>query len=488
MTETTPPTGPTAVPNRLGPWTILSRVGAGGMGVVFQATRANLGDRVAALKVIRPGLLEDPAVQARFAREVEVLRRVRDVHISEFLDADLTSEQAWLATAFIDGPNLRDYVADNGPLPEQQWWALARGLAQALAVLEVHGVTHRDLKPANVILAAHGPVLIDFGIAVPEDAASLTGTGLVTGSPAWLSPEQANMKPVTPASDIFSLGSLLAFAGTGRPPFGAGAHVAMLLAISTRDPDTAGLSQEQHRLLAAMMAKDPADRPVAREVLSWSKVGETGEVPALHPPATDATVVAGGMSDTQVLQPEAAPAAPAVAAAAAAAGPPAAAHVTPAAGNPIAEPAAQPRRRWGWIPLLAVMLAVVIGGVWWLSRDGGGEDPIAGPDEPQQSASAVPTPPAPDEGDVAQSSDWVLSPWRVENNSQGQMSVSGTIQNRGDEAASGFATAFIYADGQAIGSASGELPEVPAGGSAEVTLVGEDPWAPGAKDIELVVQ
>ncbi len=291
-------------PASLGPWTIQSQVGAGGMGVVYRATR---DDRVAALKVIRPGLLDDQAVQARFAREVEVLRRVRDVHISEFLDADLTSEPAWLATAFIDGPNLRDFVGQRGPLPTSVWWDLARGLSQALAVLEVHGITHRDLKPANVILADHGPVLIDFGIAVPEDAASLTGTGLVTGSPSWLSPEQANLQPISTASDVFSLGSLLAFAGTGRPPFGQGAHVAVLLAIASRDPDIVGLDEAQQRLLRHMMAKNPAERPTARQVLAWTKRGPSGipPLPEAFGAGEATTVMTGAAAATQVLQPPA---------------------------------------------------------------------------------------------------------------------------------------------------------------------------------------
>ena len=271
---------PPGTPPTIGPWTVESQVGSGGMGVVYRATR---GDRVAAVKVIRLGLLDDLAVQARFEREVEVLRRVRDVHISEFLDADLSVEPAWLATAFIDGPTLRDYVATRGPLPEAIWWRLAQGLSQALAVLEVHGIAHRDMKPANVIMAEHGPVLIDFGIAMPEDAQSLTGTGLVTGSPSWLSPEQANLQPISTASDVFSLGSLLVFAGTGRPPFGQGANVAVLLAISTRDPDTEGLSDEQRDFVQRLMAKDPGARPVAREVLAMTK-RRGADLPSVPPP------------------------------------------------------------------------------------------------------------------------------------------------------------------------------------------------------------
>ncbi len=458
------------------------------MGVVYKATRPDLGDRTAALKVIRPGLLDDEAVQARFAREVEVLRRVRDVHISEFIDADLRGDPAWLATAFIEGPNLRDHVAARGPLSADGWWELARGLAQALAVLEVHGITHRDMKPANVILAEHGPVLIDFGIAVPEDAASLTGTGLVTGSPAWLSPEQANLKPVSVASDIFSLGSLLAFAGTGRPPFGAGAHVAMLLAIATRDPDTAGLSEDQHRLLTAMMAKEPGARPSARQVLQWAKGGGAG-VPVSAPLDSSAT---------QVLSPGAAPhtqtipglEATTIAPAAASATGPVTAPVAAAPPPTEPPPTAAPRRRRGWLPILAVVLAAALVGIWWTGRDGGDRELGERDDQVEETPepSTPPTPPAPTPGTVAQSGDWVLAGWSIENDAAGSMSVAGTIRNTGSAAATGYATVFIYSDGAAIGSAEGQLPEVPAGGQAAVTLVGDDPWAPGAKSVALDVQ
>lgn len=466
---------PAAVPQELGPWTILSRVGSGGMGVVYKCTRADLGERYAALKVIRPGLLDDPAVQARFAREVEVLRRVRDVHIAEFIDADLAGEPAWLATAFIEGPNLRDHVAAQGPLPEDQWWELARGLAQALAVLEVHGITHRDMKPANVILSPARPVLIDFGIAIPEDAASLTGTGLVTGSPAWLSPEQANLQHITTSSDTFSLGSLLAFAGTGRPPFGTGAHVAVLLAIATRDPDTLGLSEEQRRLLTAMMAKDPADRPSARQVLQWTK-GNVPVVPASPAPEADLAsvtqVLAPGLEDTN---PELQPIAPAPQTAAVA----------------VVE-TAPPKRKRSWLPILALLFVGAIGaGIWWFSNsgnDGGG----TAASSPSPTASATPTvgptPPAPGSGQVAKSGSFVLSPWSIENGPNGEMTVSGNIKNTGTEAASGYATVYIYSDGVAIGSASGQLPEVAAGTAVPVTLTGTDKWQPGAKSVSLVVQ
>ena len=474
------PTSPLpAQPQSIGPWTIVSQVGSGGMGVVYRATR---DDRVAALKVIRPGMLDDLAVQARFEREVEVLRRVRDVYISEFLDADLTSEPAWLATAFIDGPNLRDHVTSHGPLSEEAWWGLAQGLAQALAVLEVHGITHRDMKPANVILAKHGPVLIDFGIAVPEDAQSLTGTGLVTGSPAWLSPEQANLHPISTASDVFSLGSLLVFAGTGRPPFGQGAHVAVLMAISAREPDTFGLSQAQQEFVAWLMIKDPSLRPSAREVLTVTKRRGTGLPPA---PDQATTVMTGPMAATQVMAPgpQTAPQQPLDATVAAPASAPAA--VPPAPAQP-ATPESARRGRGGWIIGVVLILAAVLVGGWLITRDTGsdtGETPSA-----SQTPTPGPAPGAPTPGQVARSGDFALSGWEIVNEADGTMSVTTNVKNNGTEAASGFATVFVYADGVPIGSASGELPEIPAGGTAEVTLTGDDQWQPGQKTVTLDVQ
>ena len=279
-------------PRQVGPWTIHSRLGAGGMGVVFYASSP--GYEGAALKVIRPGLLDAPATRDRFRREVAILRSVRDAHISEFLAADLESEPAWLAIEYVGGPTLRDEIAENGPLSEDEWWKLARGMAQALAVLDQHRITHRDLKPGNVILGEHGPELIDFGIAHPEDATSLTATGLVTGSPSWLSPEQATLEPTGPPSDIFALGSLLAYAATGRPPFGEGASVAVLMSIATREPDLVGIDPNRSALLQRMLAKDPTRRPTARQVLDRLRGNTTGGTTLTDTP--EPTIALGGMA------------------------------------------------------------------------------------------------------------------------------------------------------------------------------------------------
>lgn len=525
MTDLPPQPAP-PLPERVGPWTVAERIGAGGMGVVFRASRDG---RTAAVKVVRPGVLDDAATQARFAREVEVLRRVRDVHIAEFLDADLVNEPVWLATAFIAGPNLRDAVAARGALPEDSWWRLARGLAQALAVLEVHGITHRDIKPANVILAAHGPVLIDFGIANPEDAASLTGTGLVTGSPAWLSPEQAELKPVTAASDVFSLGSLLAFAGTGRPPFGQGAHIAVLLAIATKAPDLEGLSPSQRTLVEAMLAKQPGDRPNARQVLQWTKrVGDatTGQVDPLAPAAVAAAAAAaaraaaattvmtpaGTDSSATTVLPGTEPAADAhatrvaapmviptaAAAAAAKAVPPGAADAVstgpiPASAAPqyVPEPPAPPQpgqgpRRGGrwWLWLVAAAL-VAVAAFLLLRPDGQSAAPGPTP-EPSASPTVSPAPPAPAESQYSDGT-WTLERFAINREGQG-WSMSTTILNRGAQPASGTAVVYLYKDGVFSGTATGAVPETAPGGSSEVALTSTDAWQPGTPTVVFTME
>jgi serine/threonine protein kinase len=412
------------------------------MGVVY---RARHGDEVAAVKVVRPGLLDDPQVAARFEREADVLRSVHDTHISRFLDADIAGTPAWLATEYVAGPNLRDAVNIWGPLPVARWWELARGLAQALAVLEIHGIMHRDIKPANVIMSDRGPVLIDFGIAHPEDATSLTATGIVTGSPSWLSPEQVALLDLTAASDVFSLGSLLAFAATGRPPFGQGATVAVLMNIQRNAPDLEGIDATRRVLLERMLAKDPAGRPSAREVLDVARGMKEHD---------DATVQ---VARSHTTQPIAAP------------------------------PAAQPRKRsWGRLAavLTAGVLALGLGYAGFSALEGDTPSPQPTISAPAQE-SQVPDAPAFPGSNQLSSGDWLLSRYSISQDG-GRLVIEGTAVNNGDAAASTTLTAFYYINGKAVAVASGETGEVPAGGSTQVTLTSEDAWQPG--DPVLVVQ
>jgi serine/threonine protein kinase len=436
-------------PRKLGKWDVEARIGSGGMGVVY---RAVCGDEIAAVKVVRPGLLDDPQVAARFEREAEVLRSVQDSHISRFLDADITGTPAWLATEYIPGPNLRDAVAIWGPLTPVRWWELARGLAQALAVLEIHGIAHRDIKPANVIISDRGPVLIDFGIAHPEDATSLTATGIVTGSPAWLSPEQANLDSLTAASDVFSLGSLLTFAATGRPPFGQGATVAVLVNIQRNEPDLAGIDPTREALLRRMLAKDPRQRPSAREVLDIARrVGENVDA--------DSTV---GMPrpDSHTTQPIPGSAAPPM---------------------PPAVPAPARTRSRGWrLPLAVVvagLLAVLTGFLGIRALDSSGstpQPPTASEPAPADSADA----PAFPGSNQLRSGDWLLSQYSISQDN-GKLVIDGTAVNSGAQTANTELTVYYYIDGEAVAVATGSTGDVAAGASTDVTLTSADDWQPG---------
>jgi serine/threonine protein kinase len=441
-------------PRRLGKWDVEARIGSGGMGVVY---RAVCGDEVAAVKVVRPGLLDDPQVAARFEREADVLRSVHDTHISRFLDADIAGTPAWLATEYIGGPNLRDAVALWGPLSDQRWWELARGLAQALAVLEIHGIMHRDIKPANVIISERGPVLIDFGIAHPEDATSLTATGIVTGSPSWLSPEQVALADLTPASDVFSLGSLLAFAATGRPPFGQGATVAVLMNIQRNEPDLDGIDPTRRVLLERMLAKDPAVRPSAREVLDVARGMK--DIPE------DATMAISRSHTTAPIVPPPVPPTPPPAQAFAASVPPA------------------PKRKRGAGRFAAVGLAAVlalgVGYVGFNALDSSGsQQPSQSQDAQPSSAPDASEAPANPGSDQLRSGDWLLSRYSISQDN-GKLVINGTVQNSGSEAASTELTVFYYINGEAVAVASGSTGEVAPGGSAEVTLTSDDAWQPG---------
>ena len=209
-----------ADPRWIGPYRLEGRLGSGGMGRVYLGRSP--GGRRVAIKVIRPDLAENPDFRARFAREASAARKVSGIFIAPVVDADLDGPVPWLATSYIAGPSLIDAIAAHGPLPAASLLRLAAGLAEGLAAFHSAGVVHRDLKPSNVLLAEDGPRLIDFGISWSMEASAITRTGIVVGSPGFMSPEQAEGRPVGPSSDIFSLGAVLTFAATGEGPFGEG--------------------------------------------------------------------------------------------------------------------------------------------------------------------------------------------------------------------------------------------------------------------------
>ncbi|MFF5706237.1 serine/threonine-protein kinase [Streptomyces sp. NPDC012794] len=262
-------------PRTIGAYRLLGRLGAGGMGRVYLGRSA--GGRTVAVKIVHPHFASDREFRARFRREVEAARRVGGEWTAPVLDADPEAAVPWVATGYVAGPSLDRAVAGHGPLPETSVRAVGGGLARALVAVHALGLVHRDVKPSNVMLTLDGPRLIDFGIARATDGtASLTSTGVSVGSPGYMSPEQILGKGVTGASDVFSLGAVLAFAATGRPPFSGDNSATLLYKVVHEPPELGGIPAGQLReLIGACLAKTASERP-APEALARALGGALG--------------------------------------------------------------------------------------------------------------------------------------------------------------------------------------------------------------------
>ncbi|WP_089101961.1 outer membrane protein assembly factor BamB family protein [Streptomyces hyaluromycini] len=247
-------------PRRIGPFEVLGRLGAGGMGLVYLARSAS-GRRVA-IKTVRTELAEDQLFRVRFTREVEAARAVSGFYTAAVVDADPRAAVPWLATAYVPAPSLEEIVNDCGPLPAQAVRWLAAGVAEALQSIHGAGLVHRDLKPSNVLVVEDGPRVIDFGIASGVSNTRLTMTNVAVGTPAYMSPEQAkDSRSVTGASDVFSLGSMLVFAATGHPPFHGANPVETVFMLLREGPDLEGLPDELRPLIESCMQMEAAARP-----------------------------------------------------------------------------------------------------------------------------------------------------------------------------------------------------------------------------------
>ncbi|MFF8814298.1 serine/threonine-protein kinase [Streptomyces pactum] len=258
-------------PRWIGQYRLLRRLGAGGMGRVFLAHSAR--GRTVAVKLVQSELARQPEFRRRFQQEVKAAQRVGGEWTAPVLDADTEAATPWVATGYIAGPSLHEVVARGGrPLPERSVRILANGLTRALKDIHRAGLVHRDLKPSNILITIDGPRVIDFGIARALETVTdgvLTRSGAVVGSPGFMSPEQVRGERVTPASDVFCLGSVLAFAGTGRQPFGtsdSGVH-AVLYRIAQEEPDLTGLPGGLLDLVADCLRKAPEERPTLDQLL-----------------------------------------------------------------------------------------------------------------------------------------------------------------------------------------------------------------------------
>ncbi|RLL70378.1 serine/threonine protein kinase [Streptomyces sp. Z26] len=247
-------------PRRIGPFEVLGRLGAGGMGLVYLARSAS-GRRVA-IKTVRTELAEDQLFRVRFTREVEAARAVSGFYTAAVVDADPRAAVPWLATAYVPAPSLEEIVNECGPLPVQAVRWLAAGIAEALHSIHGAGLVHRDLKPSNVLVVEDGPRVIDFGIASGVSNTRLTMTNVAVGTPAYMSPEQArDSRSVTGASDIFSLASTLVFAATGHAPFHGANPVETVFMLLREGPDTEGMPEELRPLIESCMRMTADERP-----------------------------------------------------------------------------------------------------------------------------------------------------------------------------------------------------------------------------------
>lgn len=251
----------------IGGYTLIDRLGSGGMGVVHLGLSAS--GRQVAIKVVHAQYALDEEFRARFRQEVAAARRVSGAFTAPVVDADPEAEQPWMATLYVPGRTLSDIVAEEGPLTGRKLRTLALGLVEALRDIHRAGVVHRDLKPSNVLMAEDGPRVIDFGISRAADNEDLTVTGRLIGTPPFMSPEQfSSPKDVTPASDVFSLGSLLAYAATGNRPFDGGSPYLTGYQVMYEAPHLDGVPEPLRGIAARCLDKDPLARPQLAELHS----------------------------------------------------------------------------------------------------------------------------------------------------------------------------------------------------------------------------
>lgn len=277
-------------PSQVGEYRLLNRLGAGGMGQVYLGTTP--GGRLVAVKVIRAEIATDPEYRRRLAREVRAAQSVGGFHTAHLVDASPDADPPWMVTAFIAGPSLHAAVRDGGLLTTAAAAALGAGLAEGLAAIHRCGLLHRDLKPGNILMAADGPRIIDFGIARPLEASTLTGRDVLVGTYSYMSPEQYRGDPLTPASDVFALGCVLAFAARGRAPFAGETTYQTMYRVLEAEPDLGEIEVGPFRnVIEQCLTKDPGRRPALAVVLADLAQGRADPATARSAQLAPPTVV-----------------------------------------------------------------------------------------------------------------------------------------------------------------------------------------------------
>lgn len=280
-----------ADPRQVDDITIESRIGEGASAVVYLG-RLPEGDRVA-VKMLHRELAASRAVRDLLNREAAALGRVRGRRVARVIRVDADAVHPYIVTEYVPGESLA-YIVERSPLPGALLTSVLAGVAEALEDIHAAGIIHRDLKPSNIIFGPDGVRVVDFGISALDEFSGSTRTGVMLGTPAWLSPEQAVGRLVTPASDVFNFGLLIVFLATGRNPFGQGRPDAMLYRVVNEPPDLSDLTDDLRSLAQQCLAKDPATRPQPAEVrreLEQHYRSDDAEPAAPRSAGTDATVL-----------------------------------------------------------------------------------------------------------------------------------------------------------------------------------------------------
>ena len=274
-------------PRELGPFRLLGRLGAGGMGVAFLAEG---GGQWAVVKMVRSELAEDRSFRARLSRELDAMGRASGPHTASLLDSDVLADPPWFAMEFIPGMTLTRRVDDSGALPMAEVVALAVAMVDVLVSVHGAGIVHRDLKPSNIMMSPTGPKLIDFGIADMSEGTQLTKTGMVLGSTGWLAPEQVRGDQVTSATDIHAWALCVLYAATGAPPFGADNSTATIYKVLEAIPVIPQeIPSPLRELLSAAVAKEPSHRPTLERLSSELNPVQFPVAPAPTTPVLDTT-------------------------------------------------------------------------------------------------------------------------------------------------------------------------------------------------------
>ncbi|WP_241480210.1 serine/threonine-protein kinase [Nocardiopsis halotolerans] len=333
------------------------------MGVVYAGVDQT--GRAVAVKAVHDEYSANPEFRDRFAREVGLLRRVGGACVVPLLDADVRSRRPWLVTPLVHGPTLAEQVRRHGPLDPRLLNGLAMGVAGALTSIHQHGIAHRDLKPANVILSEQGPRVLDFGIARAVDETALTRTGSLVGTPGWISPQHYRGEPATFSDDVFAWGCLVAYAATGRPPFGTGAPDAVAFRVLQEEPDLVGFDGPLADIVRAALSKEAGNRPTAAGILTQTTGTQGTQEFGRGSGGEAATQVLTRVLDREWFPPQA---------------PPTTVHQIRGFG----ERTEPKKRRTGRFPALgagavALLLTVSLGG-WWMGTRFDQEDGAEGPD------------------------------------------------------------------------------------------------------------